>query len=121
VGNHTFWFEVETHVHLRRRIPAFEQSILQMVRFRLLTNAVARHWGRSRVTGFTLNDKGVPRAAVVRRAGHPVLKHTAFRRSVTQAFEDGTDHYVLLSKSEPRGIDQTDARSIAKRALERHH
>lgn len=33
--NHTFWFEVETHVHLRKKIPAFEHSLLQMTRFRL--------------------------------------------------------------------------------------
>lgn len=109
VGDHVFWFEVETTIDVRSSCVALDQPLLQLFRFHLLAAALPRR-SRTRNVGrrhlafvaVTLRDGGAPRPAVLREKGHTILSKV--KKQVAEAFAKENDHYVLLLDGVPQGI-----------------
>jgi hypothetical protein len=127
VGDHMFWFEVETHVDTKRGGCSFEQALLQMFRFHLLASAISQgahaDGPTSRpylaISGVTLGDKLKPRKAKVRRTGHRVLANLG--RQISRSIAAGTDHYVLLLDRKPRGITNAVIPERLRNTLAEYH
>ena len=99
-GQYSFWFEVETVVNLRTRLPALKRALLQLSRFHLFHQALM-HRAKVRknigvphvvIMGPTISNSGRPRFGILRQKGHPVLKE------IQRELENSSPHYVLLSE-----------------------
>jgi hypothetical protein len=121
VDGHSFWFEVETLVGFERRLSATRSALRQLLRFRLLAEALARRSSRRAegaphlaYTGPTISNSGTARLAVLRKAGKPVVQ--ALADAVERSVRAGKDHYVLLTERPPSGISKDDG--LGRRHLE---
>jgi len=112
-GGHTFWFEVETIFNLKNRKSSARAAINQLFRFhyfnRVLaeertrrTDTVKNHWA---LMGPTINGKGEVKPAILRVAGHKVLKQ--IEPQLIEAAQNNQDHYVLLTEQKPQQISGT--------------
>lgn len=127
VGEHVFWFEVETQVDTKNGGSSFQKALLQMFRFHLMANAICQgahiDGPTSRpylaVSGVTLGDKLRPRMAKLRKTGHRVLASLGKRISYSVAA--GTDHYVLLLDRKPKGITNTAIPERLRNTLAEYH
>jgi len=107
---HSFWFEVETSVDFQKRATATRNSLRQLLRFRLLADALSRRSGvrtasadtHLAYSGPTIRNNGDARLGVLRKAGKPVVQ--ALADPVEQSVHAGKDHYVLLTEKKPDGI-----------------
>lgn len=102
---HVFWIEVETIIDCQKSAPALRKSLLQLRRFRLFQDALARGPSRAkgakRILGTTIGNDGQRRDASIKLADHGVLKELLPRLRAVGI--DANDHYVLFTINKPRG------------------
>ena len=105
VGEHAFWIEVETTIDCKRRLPALQNSLLQMWRFRLFQDALTRpartKFGGRRIVGTTINGHREERPAEIRLSGHGALQE--IRTRLRKSGKVDNDHYVLFTVNKPKG------------------
>jgi hypothetical protein len=104
VGQHCFWFEVETRIalgHTRH----LTSALRQLYRFHLTADALSqasrRLNGALRICGPTITDRDTRREAELMERRHSVVADV--RQAIRVAHRAGTSHYVLLTDSKPRG------------------
>lgn len=121
VDGYSYWFEVETSVDFERRTTTTRGALRQLVRFRLLAEALARRSSCRAVgaphlaySGPTISNSGSARLAVLRKAGKAVVQ--ALADPVEQSVLAEKDHYVLLTERKPTGISKND---LGRQCLER--
>ena len=112
-GRLAFWIEIETTINCQSGVPALRRSLLQLWRFRLFQDAIARP-ARTvresrRIVGVTLNNEREVRAAELRLRGHGALQRIRDRLRCAA----GNDHYVLFTVNKPKG-EGTGRRSYAQ-------
>lgn len=116
IGHHSFWFEVETCIDLGRNIPGTEASLLQLLRFHYLHDALkrgakphrigsaARHL---RIIGPTVSNSGRCKLAGLRVKGHPVLQ------KIRQRLAQSRPHFVLMAQSKAKGAGGGERFAVA--------
>lgn len=104
VGEHCFWFEVESRIDLGRGSASAVSAIRQVARFHLFCEAVSngvemRSQGQKHlaIIGPTISDSGDVKLGILRLKGHPVLRRV--RKRLTTA----THHLVLMSIQQATG------------------
>jgi hypothetical protein len=109
LGDHSFWFEVETRVNLGIGRGDARQSLIQLARFHLLHKALmmgsqVRVVGTPHmaIMGRTVSDSGRIKIGILRSSGHPVLQHHANR------LRDSKAHFVLMSILQASGNGSLD-------------
>jgi len=118
-GGHTFWFEVETIFNLKNRKSSARAAINQLFRFHYFNRVLAEertrrtdtgknHWA---LMGPTINGKGEVKPAILRVAGHKVLKQ--IEPQLIDAAQNNRDHYVLLTERKPQQISSTTGQPSA--------
>jgi hypothetical protein len=116
-----------TRVDLRRKVSAFDQAVLQLFRFHILASAINRsptkraNSGKAHLayTNATLGDGAKPRRAVLRVAGHPILRKVA--KPLAESFSQGKHNYVLMLDRIPKGIGDRQARVHFRTKLAEYH
>jgi hypothetical protein len=109
-----FWIEVETRIDLAKKAAAFNQSLLQLLRFHYLASAIAQGARKGNsgpqhrvIKGPTISSKREVRKAVLRKAKHRVLQQ--IEKRLRCAFKTRQDHYVLLTTAKMKGTgDRAD-------------